>query len=287
MKVDFFIVGAPKAGTTSLFYYLKSHPDIIMSSVKEPNYFTYQEILNQNLYYKKENFGINTLERYHALFPPQVDSKKFGEGSVSYLFYPDTANKIYEYNPNAKIIIMLRDPIERAFSHYLMDYRLGYVTESFQSIIQKESKHPDINLYYQQYVELGLYYQQVKRYINIFGADNTLLINYSDFQSKTQEIIKKVFSFLDVDPSFSVDNTIKHNEYHAPRSLLTHQLRLFFFHLGLNKILPKFMKGYAKEIFFVKKSKPILDHETKYVLNSIFKDDIVQLEKFTNKEWKK
>ena len=101
MRVDFFIVGAPKAGTTSLFYYLKNHPDIIMSSVKEPNYFTHQEISNQNLYYKKENFGISTLERYHALFPPQVDSKKFGEGSVSYLFYPETAKKIYDYNYEA------------------------------------------------------------------------------------------------------------------------------------------------------------------------------------------
>ena len=163
---------------------------------------------------------------------------------------------------------MLRDPIERAFSHYLMDYRLGYITESFQSIIQKESKHPNINLYYQQYVELGLYYQQVKRYIDIFGAESTLLINYSNFQSETQEITKEVFNFLDVDASFSVDNTIKHNEYHAPRSLLTRQLRLFFLHLGLNKILPKFMKKYAKEIFFVKKSKPILDHETKYIIKS-------------------
>ena len=67
MRVDFFIVGAPKAGTTSLFYYLKSHPDIIMSSVKEPNYFTYQEISNQNLYYKKVLKYLSKIE-----FPFQV-----------------------------------------------------------------------------------------------------------------------------------------------------------------------------------------------------------------------
>ncbi|MEE2953720.1 MAG: sulfotransferase [Bacteroidota bacterium] len=281
MKVDFFIVGAPKAGTTSLFNYLNRHPDINMCSVKEPNYFTYQEILNQKLYYERTGL-INTLEKYHSLFPLKLNSKKSGEGSVSYLFYSGTAKKIYNYNPYAKIIIMLRDPIQRAFSHYLMDYRLGYISEPFNSIIKKESKHQDLELYYQQYIHLGLYYEQVKRYIDVFGIENVLIINYSDFQNNTQEIIKQVFGFLNVDTNFIIDNIIKYNQYHAPRSLFILKLRLLLLNLGLDKILPKFIKNYVKRLFFVKKEKPVLDSETKIFLKNIFKDDIKQLDKFLN-----
>ena len=142
MKVDFFIVGAPKSGTTSLYHYLASHPDIFMSSKKEPNYFSKSEIKQQELYYPIDE--LDSFSDYKILFSGSKEGQILGESSVSYLFYPEVASKLHEHNSSAKIIILLRNPIERAFSHYLMDFRLGLVNESFESIIQKNINHDNL-----------------------------------------------------------------------------------------------------------------------------------------------
>ena len=179
MKVDFFIVGAPKAGTTSLYHYLNEHPQIEMSLQKEPDYFSDKAIQSQGLYYSKNR--IDTEEKYNRLFNTQKKDVIFGEGSVSYLFYPNVAQDIKAYNPIAKIIIMLRNPIDRAFSHYLMDYRLGLVSDSFEDIINKKSKHKNAHLFYQQYLKVGEYAAQLKRYFDVFDKENILLIDFDDF----------------------------------------------------------------------------------------------------------
>ena len=181
MKVDFFIVGAPKAGTTSLYHYLNEHPQVEMSSQKEPDYFSDEAIHQQGMYYGKNR--VNTLDNYESLFV-QKESVVYGEGSVSYLFYDNVAEDIKKYNPNAKIIIMLRNPIERAFSHYLMDYRLGLISDSFENIIAKKSKHKNAHLFYQQYIEVSKYAKQIQRYLDFFEKDNILVIDYEDFKKK-------------------------------------------------------------------------------------------------------
>ena len=132
MKVDFFIVGAPKAGTTSLYHYLNEHPQVEMSLQKEPDYFSEAAIQEQGIYYGKNR--IDTEEKYNTLFNTQKKDVIFGEGSVSYLFYPTVAQDIKAYNSMAKIIIMLRNPIDRAFSHYLMDFRLGLLSDRFKDV---------------------------------------------------------------------------------------------------------------------------------------------------------
>ena len=137
MKVNTFIVGAPKAGTTSLHFYLQQHPDVCMSEIKEPNYFTAQEVVK--LYYDVS--PVNSEDWYHSIFTKPT-RKVIGEGSVSYLFYPEVAQKIYNYNPEARILIILRNPVQRAFSHYLMDFRLGLCNISLEEILDKPSKYP-------------------------------------------------------------------------------------------------------------------------------------------------
>ena len=185
MKVDFFIVGAPKAGTTSLYHYLNEHPQVEMSLQKEPNYFSDKAIQSQDLYYNKNR--IDTEEKYNRLFNFQKKDVIFGEGSVSYLFYPAVAQEIKKYNPIAKIIIMLRNPVDRAFSHYLMDFRLGLVSERFEDVF-----HEKQGLKFQQYFLLGNYYSQVKRYIDEFSKENVHLIWYSDFKKDAEKEIKNI-----------------------------------------------------------------------------------------------
>ena len=130
MKVNTFIVGAPKTGTTSLYYYLNQHTNVCMSSIKEPNFFSAKEV--NSLFYKSQI--VDDINEYHKLFS-QNKKQIIGEASVSYLFFDEVPNRIYKYNPKAKIIILLRNPIERALSHYLMDFRLGFCSENFEDII--------------------------------------------------------------------------------------------------------------------------------------------------------
>ena len=144
MKVNTFIVGAPKAGTTSLHYYLNQHADVSMSSVKEPNFFSSKEV--ESLFYNSK--CIDDSNDYHGLFSKEK-RQIIGEASVSYLYYEKVPNRIHDYNSEAKIIIMLREPVERSFSHYLMDYRLGFCSVKLEDIIANPQIYPQ---FFQQYI---------------------------------------------------------------------------------------------------------------------------------------
>jgi len=284
MKVDFFIVGAPKSGTTSLYYYLQEHPDICMSSNKEPNFFSNNEIKKQALYYNKKCITSN--EEYEKLFLNRTKSQVTGESSVSYLFYPNVAQRLYKYNPNARIIILLRNPAERAFSHYLMDCRLGLINLSFKDILFKRKKHPNLNLYYQQYIELGMYCHQVNRYYDIFKKSNILIINTDDFNKATLETIRDVYRFLNVNQNFEPKIGMHHNKYlEANNAVLNKIYSISFLRKFLGQILPKSTISFIKERLFTKKNKPTLDNEAIYQLCKIFDEDTSQLEKLINKKF--
>ena len=211
MKVNLFIVGTPKAGTTSLYHYLNEFPEILMCIRKEPDFFSDSEIQEQGLYYGSSR--INTLSKYNSLFSSWIDESIIGEASVSYLFYPDVPERIKLYNENSKIIIMLRNPIERAFSHYLMDYRLGLTSNSFEEEFDKKE-----TLNFQQYFLLGNYFHQVKRYLNSFGKENVHIIWYSDFKENTANELNKVISFLGLNTDFKLDFNKIHNSFSMPKN---------------------------------------------------------------------
>ena len=286
MKVDFFIVGAPKAGTTSLYHYLNEHPQIEMSLQKEPDYFSDKEIQIQGLYYSKNR--IDTEEKYNGLFNTQKKDVIFGEGSVSYLFYPTVAQDIKVYNPMAKIIIMLRNPIERAFSHYLMDYRLGLVSDSFEDIINKKSKHKNAHLFYQQYIKVGEYAAQLKRYCDIFDKKNILLIDYENFKSDVTGTVNSAYSFLNISAEFSVDINKKHNTFTMPKNKLIRFVYSFVIIRNiLSFIFPKNIIKAVRLILFTKDKKPKLLEETRNQLKHYFSNDVRLLGNLIGKDYSK
>jgi len=286
MKVDFFIVGAPKAGTTSLYHYLNEHPQIEMSLQKEPDYFSDKEIQIQGLYYSKNR--IDTVEKYNGLFNTQKKDVIFGEGSVSYLFYPTVAQDIKVYNPMAKIIIMLRNPIERAFSHYLMDYRLGLVSDSFEDIINKKSKHKNAHLFYQQYIKVGEYAAQLKRYCDIFDKKNILLIDYENFKSDVTGTVNSAYSFLNISAEFSVDINKKHNTFTMPKNKLIRFVYSFVIIRNiLSFIFPKNIIKAVRLILFTKDKKPKLLEETRNQLKDYFSNDVRLLGNLIGKDYSK
>jgi len=280
MKPSFFIVGAPKAGTTALHAFLDKHPEVCMSSDKEPNYFSHEEIEKQNLYYKKAN--ATSEEQYLKLFQADFKNKISGEASVSYLFYPQVASKIKNYQPDAKIIISLRQPVKRAFSHYQMDYSLGLVKFDFETIFRNGIDHPQTKNYYQQYFLLSDYFPQVARYQSNFPSQQILIILHEELINDTQKSIKRLCEFLEIHYE---------NEYSSieQQNVTTGAKNKFIRSLYQNQYLRKVLslaasdriKNKLKEKFFAKGQLPGLDSNFEKELNQFYKNGIELLKKNT------
>jgi len=268
-----------------LYHYLSAHPQVEMSRQKETDYFSDKAIHEQGMYYAKNR--INTLDKYDSLFV-QKESVVYGEASVSYLFYENVAEDIKKYNPNAKIIIMLRNPIERAFSHYLMDYRLGLISDSFENVLAKKSKHKNAHLFYQQYIEVSKYSRQIQRYLDFFEKDNILFIDYEDFKKNVSKTVFHVYSFLNISTGFTADINTKHNTFIMPKNKV---IRLIYSFVFLRKLLtfllPTYLVKNIKLLLFKSDKKPELLKETRIQLRKIFNEDIKNLEEVLSKDYSK
>ena len=283
MLPDFIIVGAPKAGTTSLYHYLMSHPQVFMSEPKEVNFFSSGEISNQGLYYN--DYLVKNLADYENLFASATSEQAIGEGSVSYLFYPQTPAKIKSVIPNVKIIILLRNPVERGFSHYLMDYRLGFVGSPYDEIVYQTGSHENIHLYYQQYVELGLYYEQVKRYLELFGKAQVRIYLQEDLRTSTDKVIQDLYEFLGVDVSFSPHTEREHNVFSMPKNRAIQKL---YSNQVVRSIVSMLFSDTLKEqiinLLFETKNKPVLNKKVSDYLHQIYSSDIEKLENLICKD---
>ena len=200
---DFFIVGAPKCGTSSLAYYLRQHPQIFMP--KDEVHF-----LSQDFQIARK---VCTWEQYASLFESAPTDSVIGEKSVSYIYSRRALEEIKKYNPNAKIIIILRNPIDMMYSLYLHLLRAGVETaKSFEEAlaleiyrlkgikIPKGAFSTDL-LFYRR---LSHYYQYVKRYIIEFPSSQVFVIIFEDFFKDVRNNLKNVFRFLDVDPNYTL-----------------------------------------------------------------------------------
>jgi hypothetical protein len=284
-KPNLFIVGAPKAGTTSLHKYLEGHKDILMSSIKEPNYFSSDELVKFPLYYDDAPL-IKKEDEYLNLFNSKNDETILGEASVSYLFYPEVAKKIKDYNKDAKIIIVLRNPIERAFSHYLMDFTSGYFKSSFsEAINRKNSKNA--NAIYQQVVELGLYYNQVKIYIDTFGYENVLILFQEEMRKNVKDTLRKIFSFLNINDEVQ-DNQNINKQFHAYKEPKGKILKLLYHNRVLKSFLRNILtverKNFLKSLIVKETRKPVMKDEDRVLLVEIYRDDVNKLEVLLKKD---
>jgi len=283
MLPNFIIVGAPKAGTTALYHYLSEHPQVFMSTPKEVNFFSREAIEKQGLYYS--DFKTKNLDSYEQLFFEGVDKKAVGEGSVSYLFYPDVPQKIKDVIPEVKIIMILRNPLERGYSHYLMDYRLGLVDLSYDEIVYKAVNHEKLNLYYQQYVELGLYYEQVKRYISLFEKKQVRVYLQEDLRNNSEYVIHDLYDYLDIDKSFTPNTDQEHNSFSMPKNSFIQKLYgTGIIRTTLSRFFPIKLKMILLNGFFELKKKPSLSKKTEEYLLKVYQPDIKNLERLIEKD---
>ena len=206
---NLFIVGAAKSGTTSLHNYLNQHPDVFMCTPKEPHFLINNEIGKDRI-----PIGICSENEYLDLFLEGRGEKYRGESSVMYLMFPEIViPKInQQFGKECKIIIMLRNPIERAYSGFIhvKRYNVKEDCTDFKSAwsVSEERyfSNPEMTPA-SRYKELGLYYKQVKSYLD--GVKNVHIIIYDDYQNDFQNEINKVFDFLKIE-SVSINAEKKH-----------------------------------------------------------------------------
>jgi len=297
---NFFIVGTGKSGTTSLYHYLRQHPQIYMSPIKEPSYFA-SEVCHENLSaahrrYIRLTSGQHTdrppgwlfssWEEYLQLYRRVRDESAVGEASVAYLWSETAAANIASRLPEAKIIIILRDPAERAFSQYLHQVAVGLVNGTFREHIEKclRNREKIFSAYY-PLLEVGLYHDQVKRYLDRFPRKDIRIYWYEEDWRRPEQLLADIFEFLGVDPSFPADTSRRKLERRAPRFPLVYNLamRLDVTH-RLGKLVPISLKHPVRKLLFQRGASLKMSAEDRRFLVDYYSQDIKRLEVLLNRD---
>jgi Sulfotransferase family len=239
---NFFIAGAPKAGTTSLYHNLRQHPQIFMSPVKEPSFFAsetrvenyvpevqammrahmerVQLAIRQGQVANNETRGIVAeWSDYIQLFEGVTSEKAAGEASVSYLWSKTAPQAIATRIPQAKIILILRHPAERAFSQYLHYVSDGHITHSFSKHIEACLHSNEVLGPFYPFLQFGLYAEQVERYFSLFPQEQIRIWLYEDTLKDPQSFLREVFEFLEVDSQFAPNTTKRYQLKPIPRAM--------------------------------------------------------------------
>jgi hypothetical protein len=221
---NFFIVGAAKCGTSSLHEYLSRHPQIFMSSRKEPHFFSQVSYTRESEHFLRPAVGE---AEYAALFEGAGRFDAVGESSTSYLWDERTPQRIRERVPEARIIILLRDPIERAYSHYLADVRYDRVRLPFyEALLEDAAREKKVWGVSRLYVEMGRYASQVGRYLEAFTPERVRVYMSDDLRRDPEPVLRDVASFLGVDPGAmdGVEEIRDRNVFAVPRNTITRRL---------------------------------------------------------------
>jgi hypothetical protein len=226
---NFIVIGAARSGTTALYYYLKQHPQIYMSPVKEPRFFAFEKA---DLQFcgpgdaELHRSSIINLETYQSLFQGVSNEVAIGEASPVYLCSPKAADRMKAYVPNVKLIAILRHPVERAYSHFLHLVRDGEepLTDFAQALQAEEARVHNNWEFRWRYTQLGFYASQLQSYFNSFDRHQIKIYLYEDFETNPGNVLYDIFRFLGVDNIFIPDTSIRYNASGIPRNEIIHTI---------------------------------------------------------------
>jgi hypothetical protein len=298
---NFFLVGAPKAGTTSLYHYLDQHPQIYMSPVKEPHYFS-EEIRFENFTEELQSLTVPKLAAFREYIEGPMSTKfsaglvadwadyvrlfrgvrgeaAIGEASVSYLWSPTAAHNIARHFPEARILIMLRNPVELAFSNYLAGASLADSYFPFHGHVEAalKSKSTRIGKLY-PFLEFGLYYEQVRRYFALFPRECVGVHLYDEYVREPARLLQDIFRFLHVDTHFVPNLSRKHMQPRVPRSYFAKQAleRVGLWQMA-GALMPSPIRPLLRRIAFQSRSALQIDPADRARLLAFYRDDIRKL----------
>lgn len=285
---DFFIVGAPKCGTTAMYEFLRSHPQIFMPEFKEPHFFGDDMKMPSNR---------RTAKWYASLFENAGTEVLIGEASPSYLFSKTAAREIREYNRKAKIIIMVRNPVEMLYSDYY--HRLAVRFESVKNFEEavfsrdekadryREKVEKKLGMKQPPYLELPRLGEQTKRYLDVFGRENVHIIIFDEYKKNNGEAYRRVLNFLGADdtfqPEFSTVNQNKKIRSMLVKNLLSNTPGKIKEHARKYPLLVK-AKDFINRLNIVHFERPEMDAGVKNRLKSEFASDVALLSELAGKD---
>lgn len=299
-KPNLFIVGHPRSGTSSLHTYLGQHPDIFMTAIKEPNYFAldFREA-SDRFHGKRLYFPYRTEERYLKLYRNRRQEKIAGEATSTNLCSKVSAREIHRFNPQAKIIMLFREPVDFLYSyHSATQFALGEHHKNFEKALEAEKNRrrgQDLSkrvisppwLFYFEFVK---YAEQLRRFQNYFDKDQIKIILFDDFKANTPDVFRNILSFLGVNPdfrpSFEIVNPnkqirwplLKKNTLDSPYFRKT--LRLFFSDDSYAG-----MKNFYKTKIVSYKPRPALNETLRTKLMKKIKPEIEDFSNALDMDW--
>ncbi|NJL42677.1 MAG: sulfotransferase domain-containing protein [Pseudanabaena sp. SU_2_4] len=224
MLVNFLIVGAQKGGTTALAKFLSTHPQICIAPVKEVHFFDYEQnyqgdgspwlgVPKPLSYPKPQTPHPSPQDRYHSFFPNCDSQLAVGEATPIYMYFPWIAERIQAYNPSMKLIILLRHPVERAYSHYQMERARGWEWLPFPVAIRLEALRLHLAKYNSSersslrthsYGDRGFYSRQIQNLQRYFPKEQMLILLNEDLQNNHNQTLQRVYQFLGVNSNVNL-----------------------------------------------------------------------------------
>jgi len=305
---DFIGVGAAKCGTTSLYRCLEAHPEVFMSPIKEPNHFStdiypdrFRADYRKHEREKQLDIGAYVqgpmIERhwgayvkdpghYRTLFRNAGPGQLKGEISNSYLYSETAAAEIKTRCPEARLFMILRNPADRAFSHYQANLRDGRAIRPFREEIEADMGVADrfwggCHLY----VDLGMYATQVERFLDVFPPSSLRIYLYDDLRQDPGRVVADLYEFLGADSAFPPPVGARENQARAPRfPRLVYAASRLGIKKPLYRLVPeRFRKG-VKDRFFRPGRPAGMSPQDRAWLTAVFRDDIRRLQRLIDRD---
>ena len=268
---NLFVVGAPRAGTTSLWHYLRGHPEIYMSPLKEPYYFSDR----RPLVYSPT---VSTESDYLALFAGARAERFLGEATPVYLYGDGTAAAIRAASPDAYAVAVLREPVSRLYSAYWLSVRYGVERRSVEEALVEPVARPTA-LPSALHFRYSFYARQVRTFKDVFG-ERLLVLWYDDLVRDVRGFVRQILGFLGVDPAYAASfDTTRRHETGLPRNRAI--ARLYAaprVRRAGSKLIPNRLQARVESLLLARRSVPELDPAFRRILEPVFDDDRAQLE---------
>jgi hypothetical protein len=280
----FLVIGAAKSGTTALWTFLRQHPDVFMPDHKEPQYFAFAEGEKPTFRGPATTIGraVTSRSAYQDLFAAAADARAVGEASNLYLYVDGAAERIAHELPEAKLVAILRQPADRAFSAYQHLKRQGREpAPDFEAALAAEAQRIREGWgFLWRYRDFGFYGRQLRRYAARFDRDRMLVHLHEDLEADAEATMRRTYEFLEVDPTFTPDLGARPNRGGVPRSGLRGALlsRRNPIRRLLAPAMPSGMRNRARSVADRQAlSRERLDPVLRWRLTDEFREDIEEL----------
>lgn len=282
MKPNLFIAGAPKCATTNISFYLSLHPDIFISELNEPYYFCKFDVPDD---FERASM-IRDFDKYLNLFKKARNYKVVGEATSTYLMCPSAPSEIKKAFPDSKIIISIRNPIERAHSSYFSNlFRLNQKINFSKMIHMHNSEVRSKKFSVYNIILAGLYTEQVKNFQKYFDSNKIKIIIFEEYVKNIEGTIRSILNFLDIDEKIELSEQPK-GAYRVPKGTLPRVLmNSKLFRTTATKLVPTITRQkFGDRFMFKQTTKPQMSVEDRMSLKNIYEQEVKNLEQLLDKK---